>query len=161
MKKYFSILASALLSTGCGQKTDIASFGPEEPYDLSTPVIVREQESGTFTVSARSDPGTIFQNGTANEAVFEFIAKGEWSFAAAAGMLGPGGADAEAGPNYILPGARSFALVARRDHGTIEFVADRYRVALKPHESILFSMNEVSGSFGDNRGSLNVSWIRH
>ena len=158
MKRYFSILVSALLSTGCGQNTDMSDSGSEEPYDLSTPVIVTEQESGTFTVSARSDPGTTFRNGSANEAIFEFIAKGEWSFAAAAGMLGPGGADAEAGPNSILPGARSFALVARRDHGTIEFVGDRYRAALKPHESILFSMNEVSGSFGDNRGALTISW---
>ena len=128
MKKCLSILMSAAFLIGCGQNTDISDTAAEEPYVLTTPVIATQQESGTFTVSARTDPGVTFQNGSANEATFEFIAKGEWSFAAEAGMLGPGGADAPAGMNYILSGARSFSLVATRADGRVEFAGDRYTV---------------------------------
>jgi hypothetical protein len=122
--------------------------------------VVTVQTGGSFTVDAKFDPGATFRNGSATQATFEFAAKGEWSFAAAAGMLGPGGADAPASPNSILPGARSFALVARRDDGTVEFAGNQYRVNLKPNETISFCMNEVSGSFGDNRGSLTVTWSK-
>ena len=160
MKRYLPILASAALLTGCGQNTDVADTGPEEPYVSTTPVVVTEQNNGSFTVDARYDPGATFQNGSATQAVFEFAAKGEWSFAAAAGMLSCNGADDPAGPNSVLPGARSFALVARRDDGTVEFAGDRYAVSLKPNETISFCMNEVSGSFGDNRGSLVVNWSK-
>jgi hypothetical protein len=161
MKICLLILASAVLLTGCGPNTDMADRGSDEPYAAATPVVVTEQSGGSFTVDARHDPGATFRNGTATSTVFEFAAKGEWSFAAAAGMLGPGGADAPASPNSILPGARSFALVARRDDGTVEFAGDRYTVSLKPNETISFCMNEVSGSFDDNRGSLTVQWSKH
>jgi hypothetical protein len=160
MKIYLPILASAALLTGCGQNTDVADTRVEEPYVTTAPVIVTDQESGTFTVDARSDPGATFQNGSSGEVTFEFIAKGEWSFAADAGMLGPSGADAPAGPNYLLPKARSFGMVAKLDDGNVEFAGDRYRARLKPKESISFSMNDVSGSFGDNRGSLTVRWSK-
>lgn len=160
MKIHLPILASAALLTGCGQNTDVADTRVEEPYVTTTPVVVTEQNGGSFTVDARYDPGATFQNGSARQAVFEFAAKGEWSFAAAAGMLGPGGADAPAGPNSVLPGARSFALVAKRDDGTVEFAGDRYTVTLKPNETISFCMNEVPGSFDDNRGSLTVQWSK-
>jgi hypothetical protein len=160
MTRYLSILASAALLTGCGQNTDMPDSGSEEPNVSTSSVVVTEQTGGIFTVDAKFDPGATFRNGSATAATFEFAAKGEWSFAAAAGMLGPGGADAPASPNSILPGARSFALVARRDDGTIEFVGDRYTAILKPSETISFCMNEVSGSFGDNRGSLVVTWSK-
>ena len=160
MKKYLSIVASAVLLTGCSKTTDTADTALEEPNASTTQVISAEQHSGSFTVPARSDPGATFQNGSADEVMFEFSAKGEWSFAAAAGMLGPGGADAQAGPNSILPGARSFALVAKRADGNVEFAGDRYTARLKPKECISFSMNDVSGSFGDNRGSLTVTWTK-
>jgi hypothetical protein len=161
MKIYLPILASAALLTGCGQNTDVADTRVEEPYVSTTPVVVTDQSGGSFTVDARSDPGATFQNGSSVEATFEFIAKGEWSFAAAAGMLGPGGADAPAGPNYLLPKARSFGLVVKLDNGDVEFAGDRYRARLKPKEGISFSMNELSGSFGDNRGSLTVQWSKN
>src|SRR2546421_227486 len=83
-----------------------------------------------------SDLGATFRNASGAHATFEFAAKGEWSFAPAAGMLGPGRAHAPLGPNSILPGAHSFALVARRDDGTIEFAGDRDSVSLKANETI-------------------------
>jgi hypothetical protein len=160
MKNCLLFLMSVALLTGCGQNTDIADTSSEEPYILTTPIVAKEQKSGDFTVDARSDPGATFQNGSAYKATFEFDAKGEWSFADGAGMLGPGGAAAPASPNSILPLAPSFAMVAKREDGTVEFAGDRYAATLNPKESISFSMNEVSGSFGDNRGSLTVNWVK-
>jgi hypothetical protein len=162
MKNYLCLLAAAALLIGCGQNTDVADKAapPPEPYISSTPVVVAGQNSGTFTVDARSDPGATFENNSAAEATFEFAAKGQWSFAEAAGMLGPNGADAPAGANFVLPGVRSFALVAKRADGTVQLLGERSTLTLKPNETISFCMNEMSGTFGDNRGSLTVQWSK-
>lgn len=158
MKNAVILFASIAFLAGCDQHTDMEETAFEEPEASTSAMALDDLKSGRFVVDAKTDPGAKFENGFAGETVFEFEAKGEWSFAVKAGMLGPGGADAEAGANHILPGARIFALVAKREDGTVEFVGDRYSVSLKPNESISFSMNEASGSFGDNRGSLSVNW---
>lgn len=160
IKECLAILTLAALITGCGNKTDLDDLESEEPQPSATPIIVADREDGVFTVEAKSNPGVTFQNGP-DVATFEFEAKGQWSFAVNAGVLGPGGGDAPAGPEYLLPGSRSFALVAARDNGSVEFAGDRYEVRLNPKEVIAFSMNEVPGCFGDNRGSLTVKWAKH
>jgi hypothetical protein len=158
MKKCLWLLASAVVLAGCGEHTDVADNTPEEPRTGTTPAVASGEKSGTFTVNAKFDPGATFQNASANEELFEFIAKGEWSFAPGAGMLSPNGADVRGNPNYLLPGARSFAMVAKREDGTVEFAGDRCMIRLKPKETVTFAMNEAMGSFGDNRGSLTVDW---
>jgi hypothetical protein len=168
MKNYLCILAAAALLASCGDKTtetaDTASPSPPANENVITaeskPVVVTDEKSGSFTVDARSDFGATFQNASATQATFEFNAKGQWSFAAAAGMFGPDGAGAPAGPNFILPGAGSFALVAKRDDGTVQSVGKHGTLTLKPKETVSFAMNEVPGSFGDNRGSLIVDWTK-
>lgn len=158
MKRYLPILASAALLTGCGENTDLAETPYEEPRAATTPIVVKDEKDGSFTVDAKFDPGATFQNASANEATFEFTARGEWSFATGAGMLSPSGADARANPNFLLPGARSFAMVSKREDGTVEFAGEHCIIKLKPKETVSFAMNEVMGSFGDNRGALSVKW---
>lgn len=143
-----------LTFSACGQRVigTSATSAPREQSKLVGP------PHGSFTVSATLDSGVMFQNRAPEQHRFEFSATGLWSFAAAAGMLGPSGADTPAGPNYPLPGGRSFALVARRSSGAAEFVGAKASITLAPGEVLYFMMNEASGAFADNRDQLVVNW---
>jgi hypothetical protein len=158
MKKCLWLWAGVAVLTGCGKHTDVVDNTPEEPRVSTTPVVVSQEKSGTFTVEANFDPGATFQNASETEETFEFTTQGEWTFAVGAGMLSPSGADDPASANFVLPGARSFAMVAKREDGTIEFAGELFITRLKPNETVSFSMNETMGSFGDNYGSLTVHW---
>ena len=167
MKNYLCILAAAALLASCDKTTDTAdTASPSAPVNenITTtenmPVVVTTEANGTFSVDARSDAGASFENKADGESKFAFAAQGLWSFAPAGGLLGPSGADAPAANTFLLPGAHSFALVAKRGDGTVVYIGDRAELTLKPHEIIFFLMNDIKGGASDNRGSLKVTWTR-
>ena len=151
----------------CDQKSD-SSAGTASPAEtnskagpiVNSSVIVTDQASGNFTVDARS-AGATFENRSGQDATFAFRAQGEWSFAPGAGPLGPSGASSPASKNFLLPGANSFGLVAKRGDGSYTHVGDGAELLLKSNEVISFAMNDITGGTGDNRGSLNVEWTKN
>jgi hypothetical protein len=161
------IFLAAITLTACGQKSD-SSRGtlspPETNENAASPVtvsnvIVTTQTSGNLTVDARSD-ATTFENRSDQANTFVFKAHGEWSFAPGAGPLGPSGASSPAPKNFLLPGANSFELVAKRGDGTYTRVGDSTELTLNPHEIISFAMNDIIGGLPDNRGSLTIDWSK-
>jgi hypothetical protein len=162
MKKHLLILAGAALLGACEQATDI-TVPPTTKNVLeidSTPVSVLDQPGGRFQVDSRTPEGARFQNTTAEEATFEFIASGRWSFTPEAGLFSAAGLEAPATKEFIMPGGRSFALVARREDGTCVFIGEKGEVRVKPGTSLVFLMNDLLDGFGDNRGALTVEWSK-
>ena len=166
MKKCLILVASVLLAA-CDQKSDSSAgntspSGPKSepsPAVAATNVIATDQTSGTFTIDARTS-GATFENRSDNAATFVFKAKGEWSFAPSAGMLGPSGATSPAPSNFLLPGVNSFELIAKRGDGKYVHIGDGVELTLNPHEIISFAMNDITGGVDDNRGSLTVDWSK-
>lgn len=165
MKRYLQFLAAVLLAA-CDQKSD-SSAGTTSPADANSPaaspivsnVVVTTQTSGNFTIDARSD-ATTFENRSDQAATFVFKAQGQWSFAPAAQLFGPAGVNAPAPTGYVLPGANSFELVAKRGDKTYTHVGDGVELTLKPGEVISFVMNDLAGGLADNRGSIKVEWTK-
>lgn len=119
------------------------------------------QSSGTFTFDAKSAPGmATFENESDQDATFGFSAQGSWSYATAATFSGPAGIETPAASSFYLPGARSFALIVRREDGSFQYIGDNADVKLKPHEAISFVMNDLVGGTMDNQGSLKISWTK-
>jgi hypothetical protein len=162
MKKCFLILACVGLLAACGRRTDVATPPTTSNFVEvdSAPVTVSDQTSGSFRVDSRSPNGVQFQNTSSQEAAFELSASGQWSFAPEAGMLGPTGVSSPASRDFLLPGARSFALIARQEDGAFVYIGDKAQMNLKPGASLFFIMNDLLNGFGDNRGSLTVSWLK-
>jgi hypothetical protein len=166
MIKNYVCLVGIVLLVGCDQKTKNADSNVSMPKDEAIieapnrPVVVIDEKNGNFTVDAKSGTGATFENKADHESTFTFAAKGLWSFAPAAGLLGPVGADSPATTSYLMPGARSFALVAKRGDGTFAYVGDGTDLTLKPHEVISFLMNDLKEGAVDNRGSLQITWTR-
>ena len=166
MKKCLLFLAVVLMAA-CDQKSD-SSAGTASPSEtnsktvvpiVNSSVIVTDQKSGNFAVDARSD-ATTFENRSGQDAIFAFKAQGEWSFAPGAGPLGPSGASSPAAKNFLLPGANSFELVAKRGDGSYTHVGDGAELLLKQNEVISFAMNDITGGMADNRGSLKIEWTK-
>lgn len=111
-------------------------------------------------MDAKTDKGTLFENKSFKAESILFAATGDWSFAPAAGILGPDGAGAIAPKGFVLPGAKSFSLIVRRGTGAAEAVGTKSVLVLQPGEIVYFLMNELEGSFTDNRGSVIVTWAR-
>lgn len=164
MKKYLLILAGAAALAGCGQQSEVAVPPPPPSENVvtpeSTPVVVTDQTLGSFHVDGRSETGTQFRNVSGRDGVFAFAASGQWAFATEAGMLNPSGASTVAGSTYLLPGARSFSLIAGRDDGTYIYVGDHAEIPLKAGASLYFTMNDLRHGFVDNRGFLTVVWSK-
>jgi hypothetical protein len=157
-------LLAALLLTACDRKSD-SSAGTLTPADINGPVvssrvIVTTQTSGNFTVDARSDSAATFENRSDRPATFVFKAEGQWSFAPGAAALGPSGASSPAPSGFLLPGANSFELVAKREKGNYTHVGDGIELTLQGHETISFAMNDIAGGMADNHGALKVEWAK-
>jgi len=161
------LLWAALLLAACDHKSD-SSAGTATPAEINSPagpvissnVIVTTQTSGNFTVDARSEGAATFENRSDQPATFVFKAQGQWSFAPGAGALGPSGASSPAPSNFLLPGANSFELVAKREKGNYTHIGDGTELTLQPHETISFAMNDITGGAADNRGALKVEWTK-
>jgi hypothetical protein len=166
MHKYLVFCATMLLFAACEQEPENVAATPTpsavEKSSVTTDASANytDEPKGTFTVDAKTERGTLFENKSTKEQTITLIAKGEWSFAPAAGMVGADGAAAIAAANFLLPGTSSFALIVKRGDGTFEKVGAKSTLTLKPGEIVYFMMNELRGGFADNRGSLSVSWAK-
>lgn len=165
--KHVLLLLAAILLMACDQQSD-SSVGSTSPartnLETSAPivestVIVTDQSSGNFILDARSN-GATFLNQSGEHATFVFKAEGQWSFAHGAGPLGPSGANSPAPQNFLLPGANSFGLVAKRGDGGSVYVGDGSELTLAPDELASFAMNDITGGLTDNRGSLKIEWYK-
>lgn len=129
----------------------------EKPSD----VVAGEQSSGSFKIDGSSESGmATFENDSDRNTAVNFSAEGKWSYASAGPFKGPAGNGDSAPRDFVLPGAPSFGLIARRPDGSFQFIGERAELTLKSHEVISFMMNDIVGGAADNRGSLNIFWTR-
>ena len=155
---YQPVAASAHSSFGDQTNVQTAPTFDDCAAVENTPVATGEQSNGMFRVSGTTREGTQFQNTTRKPATFKFTASGQWSFASAAGMVGPNGIDSIADNSFLVPDKNKFGLIARQQDGTYVYIGDEGEVSLKPGASAFFGMND--NGFSDNRGSLVVKWSK-
>jgi hypothetical protein len=157
-RHYQPVAISVQASSGNQTNLETPPTGDDSTTAENTPVATGEQSNGTFRVSATTSEGKRFQNTTSQSATFKFTASGQWSFATAAGMVGPNGFGSVADNSFLLPGKSSFGLIARQEDGTYAYIGDEGQLTLRPGASVFFAMND--NAFSDNRGSLLVKWSK-
>lgn len=113
--------------------------------------------TGTFSVAANNENGVRLQNTGSLPAVCDFTAAGSWSDATT-GLTGPGGSAGFACPTCVHFAAGVAKLIAKTSYGFPTLIgASRSNVALSPGQYLDFMINDVSGQFGSNPGSVTVS----
>jgi hypothetical protein len=138
-----------------GEQISAAIAHPEPSQSLT----------GEFQVVTTSDTGLKFTNTTNAEVTYTFTPSGKW-MPAKAEMGIP-----ECGPEgfqYLpeqyqkmlkYPEKTAFCLVAVNSTTNEETeVGQETKISLKPGETLNFLVNDIVGTYGDNTGTLKVSW---
>jgi hypothetical protein len=116
---------------------------------------------GSFRFDATAGPGmATFDNASDQPVTFHFSATGTWTCASGGPQVGPAGSDARAPDTFYLPGANTFALIAKRGDASFQYIGETAKLTLNPREVISFLMNDSVGATGDNSGSLQISWAK-
>lgn len=128
--------------------------------------ITSDKRSGQFSVPANLEQGVLLVNQTNEEVSVEVTVdpKQTWS----AGPDTPNGVNAEGYPNWPqqetmkYPGYTAFALVAVNNSDPDDIrqigVASGFTLPASPNGAFSFLMNDKSGLYNDNNGSLTVNW---
>lgn len=92
------------------------------------------------------EPGTTF---TIDVDTAERWSSGSWS--------GTADGDTPQWGGYALPGARAYSLIGRfGPDGSPFFIGSRYEGTAPANGALMLAMNDVPGSYWDNRGELTV-----
>ncbi|MBW4496625.1 MAG: pentapeptide repeat-containing protein [Oscillatoria princeps RMCB-10] len=139
-----------------GAKFDGATF------DGGTPPVL---DSGSFDVEAKNPAGVKFTNPINGDISIIFTPSGKWS-AAAAGSIFACTASGLVGDTFKVyqnnspyPQYNLGSLVAASAESKVATLIDtEKRIRVKPNETLTFMMNDDKACYGDNTGSLTVSW---
>jgi hypothetical protein len=131
--------------------------------------------TGQFEVSATADPGFDFTNTQSTEVIYTFAPNGTWSpdatnpnlecTAEGLASLQPmirdglikGWPDMASCTKY--PKNAIYGLVAQNlITGEVTDIAKKATIVLKPGQTLRFLMNDLFWDYGNNKGSLKVSW---
>lgn len=125
-----------------------------------------DRTSGTFTVPANLEDGVPFVNQTEKEVNVSFSATGEWSLGAITGdddEHGPHGPNGN--PNFDrqklmkYPDYVAFSLLAVNPAwGTVYQAGVQARLTVPAGGTLRFLANDQAGHYGDNRGSVAITW---
>jgi PKD repeat protein len=122
-------------------------------------VIERTNPSGNanpFTVQAADETGTAFTV-PAGKTQCTFTATGTWGECCGSSFRDANGGSPMYISNSALPSAPIGSLIMRRSSGTYEFVGGNATKSFVVGESANFLFNDMA-AYGDNSGTLSVSW---
>lgn len=129
--------------------------------DTAAPVLA----SGQFVVPANQIAGVNFTNPVNAEITVVFTSSGWWSLCGtgrewactSAGYIHPSLDGHKLNSPYPTCNLGSLVAVSKLSNA-VTVIDSVKRIRLKPNETLTFLMNDDKGCYGDNQGSLTVSW---
>ena len=110
------------------------------------------------TIPANVDaPGTNTTIAVTSGNDIQFSASGLWAISAVSGNFGPDGKGDPADPSFLLPSGQQGELIGRiGTTGSWFSVGSSASISAPATGDLYMTMNDVTGSFGDNTGSVEV-----